>query len=218
MTELVDLFDPLALLAVWAGAFLIVTLQESTNSLIHSFSACRILLRSNPVQDAQLARQTLHRVETVIDLKGIQCIDRINCESHFVSRAIERLAVDNDARRFFAWSASYLNDKEERHNSVIRFWLSVADIAPAIGMVGTLIGLVSMFRNVDDASQLGSAMSIALLTTLYGLILSNIIAAPIGQRFLRLSSEELKWQRILTDKLVSLAQSNISQRPLNAAA
>ena len=158
--------------------------------------------------DAQLARQALSRVEAVIDVKGLQCIDQVNADNGFVSRAAAYLASDDDIRKFSQWAGADLADREVRHNSVIRFWMAVADVAPAIGMVGTIIGLIQLFSDLDDPASLGSAMALALLTTLYGLILSNLIAAPISSRFLRLSSEELKWQRILTDKLVALAQQS----------
>lgn len=208
MQPIVDLFDPLVLALVWLGAIAVVGLQEGHAGLFRSFSAWKILLRADPVRDAQLARQALSRVEAVIDVKGLQCIDQVNADSGFVSRAAAYLASDEDLRKFSQWAGADLDDREVRHNSVIRFWMAVADVAPAIGMVGTIIGLVRLFSDLDDPANLGSAMALALLTTLYGLILSNLIAAPISNRFLRLSSEELKWQRILTDKLVALAQHN----------
>lgn len=190
---------------------MVVGLQEGAAGLIRSFSAWKALLRADPVRDAQLARQALRRVEAVMDVKGLQCIDQVSADNGYVSRAVTHLASDGDVRRFAQWASADLDDREVRHNSVIRFWLAVADIAPAIGMVGTIFGLVRLFSDLDDPSNLGSAMALALLTTLYGLILSNVIAAPISQRFLRLSSEELKWQRILTDKLISLAQKSATQ-------
>ncbi len=208
MQPILILFDPVALLLVWAGSIAVVGLQEGAAGLIRSFSAWKILLRANPMHDAQIARQALHQVENIIDAKGVQCVDRVNSQSRYISRAIAHLSSDKDLRRFSQWANSDLDDRETRHNSVIRFWLAIADIAPAIGMVGTIIGLVRMFSNIGDPSELGAAMALALLTTLYGLILANVIAAPISQRFLRLSSEELKWQRILTDKLMALARSD----------
>ncbi len=208
MQTILEYFDPIALALVWIGSIVVVGLQEGSAGLVRSFSAWKILLRADPVRDAQIARQALRKVENIIDVKGVQCVDRINLQSRFMSRAIDHLSADKDLRRFSQWANSDMDDRETRHNSVIRFWLAVADIAPAIGMVGTIIGLVRMFSNIGDPSELGRAMALALLTTLYGLVLANIIAAPISQRFLRLSSEELKWQRILTDKLMVVARSD----------
>lgn len=211
MQSIFELFDPLVLAMVWLGSITIVSLQEGGAGLVRSFSAWHVLLRADPHRDAQLARQSLCQVEAIIDGKGLQCVDQINAKSGFVGRAAADLARDEDILRFSRWAGADLDDREMRHNNVIRFWMAVADIAPAIGMVGTIIGLVRMFTDLTDPANLGSAMALALLTTLYGLVLSNLIAAPISQRFLRLSTEELKWQRIMTDKLIVLVQH--SQKP-----
>lgn len=223
MQAIVELFDPLVLAIVWLGAIAVVGLQEGSGGLIRSFTAWHVLLRADPVRDAQMARQSLHQVEAVMDGKGLQCVDQVDAKSAFVARAAACLARHEDIRAFSRWAGADLNDREARHNSVIRFWMAVADVAPAIGMVGTIIGLVRMFQDLNDPANLGSAMALALLTTFYGLVLSNLIAAPIAQRFLRLSTEELKWQRILTDRLIALVQKNqtrgrhaLGQRPICA--
>lgn len=204
MQSILDLFDPLAFALVWLGAIAVVGAQEGRRGLVSSLVACKTLLLANPAHDAQLAQRAARRVETVIDLKGLQCIDRIKAQTGFVGHAVGYLANDPDAERFSAWAKANLEDREMRHNSVIRFWMTMADVAPAIGMVGTIIGLVRLFTDLESSDNMGSAMALALLTTLYGLVLSNVVAAPISQRFLRLSTEELKWQRALTDKLVAV--------------
>ncbi|QTD56491.1 MotA/TolQ/ExbB proton channel family protein [Parasphingorhabdus cellanae] len=208
MQPLLDLFDPFALALVWLGSFAVVSLQEGRHGLLRSFLAWKTILYVNPGRDAQLARQALRRVEGVINVKGLQCIDRITTDSSFVAHAAARLASDQDAGRFSDWAQVNLEDRELRHHGVIRFWMAVADVAPAIGMVGTIIGLVRLFSDLDNSTNLGSAMALALLTTLYGLLLSNVVAAPISHRFQRLSLEELKWQRALIDKLVAMAQNS----------
>ena len=211
MQAILELFNPLVLAMVWLGAIAVVGLQEGSAGLIRSFTAWNVLLRADPVRDAQMARQSLHQVEAVIDGKGLHCVDQVNAKSGFVARAAAHLASDQDIYAFSRWAGSDLNEREARHNSVIRFWIAVADVAPAIGMAGTIIGLVRMFKDLNDPANLGSAMALALLTTFYGLVLSNLIAAPISQRFLRLSTEELKWQRILTDRLIVLARQSHKQ-------
>ena len=59
---------------------------------------------------------------------------------------------------------------------------AVGDCAPAFGMIGTLIGMVQMFANMTDPSKLGPFMATALLATLYGAVLANIICLPIADK------------------------------------
>ncbi|KAK0330627.1 hypothetical protein LTR94_032128, partial [Friedmanniomyces endolithicus] len=70
----------------------------------------------------------------------------------------------------------------ERHVAIADIWAGAAEAAPAMGMVGTLIGLAAMFATMNDPQRIGSAMAIALLATLYGALLANLIAQPIATR------------------------------------
>lgn len=83
--------------------------------------------------------------------------------------------------------------RRQRHAQVFR---SLAEVAPAMGMIGTLIGLVQMLGNMSDPASVGPAMAVALLTTLYGALLANLVAAPIADKLLLLGERE-RWQRLL---------------------
>ena len=63
----------------------------------------------------------------------------------------------------------------------------MADAAPALGMAGTVIGLIGMFAAMDDPALMGPAMALAMLTTLYGLVLGAVLFGPIASRLERLS-------------------------------
>jgi len=86
----------------------------------------------------------------------------------------------------------------ERHETGANFFAAVGDAAPAMGMIGTLVGLVQMLGNMDDPKSIGPSMAVALLTTLYGAIISNAIALPISDKLkLRAAEEKLKKRLIL---------------------
>jgi chemotaxis protein MotA len=86
----------------------------------------------------------------------------------------------------------------ERHETGVGMMMALADVAPAMGMIGTLIGLVAMLSNMDDPKSIGPAMAVALLTTLYGAFLANVIAIPIASKLkLRLAEEQMNQELIL---------------------
>ena len=89
---------------------------------------------------------------------------------------------------------------------VVGFWDAVADAAPAMGMAGTILGLVSMFASMDDPATIGPAMAIALLATFHGMVIANMIAGPIARRLERLSALEIAWQHELADRLVAIGR------------
>ena len=71
---------------------------------------------------------------------------------------------------------------DERHNPVINFVKAMGSYAPTMGMIGTVVGLINMLGNLSDPAQLGLGMSTALLTTLYGAVIANLIALPISDK------------------------------------
>jgi len=85
-----------------------------------------------------------------------------------------------------------------------------------MGMVGTLIGLVGMFVKMDDPSAIGGSMAIALLATLYGALLANLVAMPVAARLRRHAREEAIERLRLEAPLVALAMREQPRTPLMA--
>jgi len=82
--------------------------------------------------------------------------------------------------------------------------MALADVAPAMGMIGTLIGLVAMLSNMDDPKSIGPAMAVALLTTLYGAFLANVIAIPIASKLALRMAEEKMNQELVLDAVLGI--------------
>ena len=97
-----------------------------------------------------------------------------------------------------------LNETLQRHSDGQDIFKAIGDVGPAMGMIGTLIGLVQMLANMDDPKQIGPAMAVALLTTLYGAIIANMIAIPIADKLAVRSREEFKSKSLIIDALLSI--------------
>ncbi|RYE03096.1 MAG: biopolymer transporter ExbB, partial [Sphingomonadales bacterium] len=93
----------------------------------------------------------------------------------------------------------------ERHRAAADVWTGMAEVAPAMGMIGTLIGLVGMFVAMKDPQAIGGAMAIALLTTLYGAILASLVALPVAARLKRQSRHEAQERARIELPLAALA-------------
>lgn len=74
---------------------------------------------------------------------------------------------------------SEIDNAYNRHSAAVDFWNSMASYAPALGMIGTVIGLVQMLRSMNDPSVIGPAMAVALITTFYGAVMANLLFLPI---------------------------------------
>ncbi len=97
-----------------------------------------------------------------------------------------------------------LMNLEERHKKVIGFWEKWAEMGPAWGMIGTLVGLVIMLKNLDDASTIGPNMSTALLTTLYGSLIANWLAGPTAAKLKANNAVEVMMREITVEGLLSI--------------
>ncbi len=80
---------------------------------------------------------------------------------------------------------------DEKLSTEVAVWEKLADLFPAFGMIGTLIGLIQMLRNLNDPSALGPGMAVALITTLYGAILANALAGPVAMKLKKIKDTEV---------------------------
>ena len=78
----------------------------------------------------------------------------------------------------------------QRHHKSASVLKKAAEFAPAMGLIGTLIGLVQMLGNLDDPASIGPSMAVALLTTFYGAVLANMVFSPMASKLERNSGEE----------------------------
>lgn len=97
-----------------------------------------------------------------------------------------------------------LNFIEERHSESQGIFETAGALAPAFGMIGTLIGLINMLRDLDDPSTLGPSMSVALVTTFYGSILANLFFIPMAVKLKHRSSREILMKEIMLEGMLSI--------------
>lgn len=94
----------------------------------------------------------------------------------------------------------------ERHETGKKIFDAIGDVGPAMGMIGTLIGLVQMLANMSDPSTIGPSMAVALLTTLYGAMLGTMVALPIADKLELRSQEERDAKMLLIDAISGIQQ------------
>lgn len=120
-------------------------------------------------------------------MKGILALEEAanSCPDPFMKSALMLIVDANDSDKVQTMLDQSINFVCERHESNFAFWPKGSAIAPAMGMIGTLVGLINMLATLDptdpnSAASLGQSMSTALVTTFYGCILAHIIFSPIG--------------------------------------
>ena len=108
---------------------------------------------------------------------------------------------------------------QDRHKLGAEIFTTLGTFAPALGMVGTLIGLIQMLQTMEDPSTIGPAMAVALLTTFYGAIIANLICLPIAGKLRNKSTEERLMKGLMSEGILSIAKGDnprLLEQKLNA--
>ncbi len=125
-------------------------------------------------------------------------------EDNYLKKALE-LVVDGVEPEIIRDSMQLeLDNMEVRHGKGIAIFKTMAALFPAWGMIGTLLGLINLLKSLDDPSNIGPAMSMALVTTLYGSVLANWVCNPIATKLQQSSEEEIRLKEMMIEGVLSI--------------
>jgi chemotaxis protein MotA len=122
----------------------------------------------------------------------------------FLQRGITLLVDGHDPDVVKGMLKKETNEAKARHEVGAKIWQQIGDVAPAMGMIGTLVGLVQMLSAMDDPKAIGPAMAVALLTTLYGAMIANMLALPVADKCRLRANEEVLIKSMIIDALVGI--------------
>jgi len=125
-------------------------------------------------------------------------------EDEFLKKGIMLVVDGTDPELVRGIMETDLSCIEERHKKVAAFYEKWAELGPAWGMIGTLIGLVNMLKNLTDSSTIGPNMAVALLTTLYGSLIANWLCNPTASKLKVNNDIEMQIKTITVEGLLSI--------------
>ena len=151
--------------------------------------------------------EELTQIAEVVRKNGPMALENIQVNDTFLAQGI-RYVADGYDREF-------IKDTMERDRDIFlhhleegqKVYRSMGDCAPAWGMVGTLIGMIQMFANMSDPSKLGPLMAIALLATLYGALVANLVCLPIADKLHVKLEEENVSRSLIIDGILLIRES-----------
>ncbi|MCL1127397.1 flagellar motor protein PomA [Shewanella surugensis] len=135
---------------------------------------------------------------------GFLALEEAQISNSFMKKSVDMLVDGHDADVVRDALEKDILLTEQRHKLGIGIFRSFGDVAPAMGMIGTLIGLVGMLSNMDDPKSIGPAMAVALLTTLYGAVLANMVAIPIADKLSLRMGEEMLNRHLIMDAVLAI--------------
>lgn len=150
--------------------------------------------------------QKLTEFATIARREGILALETHanEVDDEFLGKSIQ-LAIDGTApeliRDILTTEVAFMEDRHSRGQAILT---SMGASAPAFGMIGTLIGLVQMLAGMEDPSSIGLGMAVALLTTLYGAVLANVVFIPVAGKLKVRTAGELLVKEITIEGILSI--------------
>jgi len=211
-----QLFDPVALAIVGGGTLLAAALRAPMRDAGRALSALRVLVRRPFRADALLDQIAVQA--RIAQRQGVVALDRSVIADPDVAAAIAAIVDGGTPREIEALLRYHRQARIERHVAAADVWSSAAEAAPAMGMVGTLIGLAGMFANMTDPKAIGGAMAIALLATLYGALFAHLMLIPICHRLRAAGRAEAVERVRIEAPLMALALRETPRHQLQSVA
>lgn len=135
---------------------------------------------------------------------GLLALEGKEVSSDFLGKGIQLLVDGHEPDVVKAILSKERTQAEERHKLGAAIFTHMASMAPAMGMIGTLIGLVAMLANMSDPKAIGPAMAVALLTTLYGAILANGFCEPLADKLVLRAQNDVRLKSLVIDALLAI--------------
>ena len=187
--EMVMFVNYPGLMIVVAGTLAVTLIKFPLSLTLGAFGIALKAFIYKSTQPSTIIAQSIE-LANVARKEGLLGLESVVVENQFLRDGIQ-LVVDGNAPEL----VQKILTKEislsiERNEIGLNVFKAIGDVAPAMGMIGTLIGLVQMMSNMSDPKAIGPAMAVALLTTFYGAVIASVIALPIADKLAHRSNEE----------------------------
>jgi len=196
-------FDVPSVLIVFVGSIFVVLIKFSVGQFL---GAIRVALKAFSFEHVK-PQELIDEVVQIADAArkgGLLSLEGRKFSNEFLDRGVQLLVDGHDVDMVRSLLSKELRQTMERHEWGAKIFKALGDVSPAMGMIGTLVGLVAMLGNMDDPKKIGPAMGVALLTTLYGAVLANMIALPIADKLTLRRVEEGRVKSMIIDALLAI--------------
>jgi len=197
--------DVPSLLIVVGGTFFAVMYTTPLPTFLSSFGAMGKAFFP-PVKSQEQLVTRMVELAAIARKDGMMALDGQDVPDKFFQKGMQMLVDGADEKKLVAQMTQEIKSMRERHGdlqAVVKAWV---DLAPAMGMIGTLVGLVLMLGNMSDPKAIGPAMAVALLTTLYGAFFANVMFAPMLTKLELYTNKESIYREMVVLGLRNIAR------------
>lgn len=189
----------------FGGSFAATLASYSLQDFIAGLKSITLVFKTPAVNTSEMIRKIIE-LSNIARKEGLLSLEEAasDLDEPFLKKGILLIVDGTDPELVRAIMETELVSVESRHKNLIGFWETLAGMGPAWGMIGTLVGLVNMLNNMDDASSIGPSMAVAIITTLYGSLLANWLCQPVANKLSANNASEMMQKEVMIEGLLSI--------------
>jgi len=209
--------DVPSVLVVIGGTIAGTLIMFPISSVLTSFRTLMKTFIYKPQSTADII-SVMVKLAAKVRKDGVLALEKEKVDDSFMEKAIRLLVDGIDQATIRTMLDNEVSAIQERHYNGAQVFEQIGTLAPAFGMIGTLIGLVQMLQSLSDPAAIGPSMAIALITTLYGALIANLLAIPFAKKLTIRSKEETSLKELIIEGVISMAKKenpNLMKSKLN---
>ncbi len=195
--------NPPSLLIVIGGSLFVVLMSYTLGQFLAAGKIAAKAFMFKSLNPEDLISETVELADAARK-GGLLSLEDKTVSSDFMQRGIQLLVDGHDPEVVKTLLKKEAKLTRDRHDFGATIFATLGDVGPAMGMIGTLVGLVQMLSNMSDPKSIGPAMAVALLTTLYGAMLANMICIPIASKLSIRKDEDALNNDLIIDGLLAI--------------
>lgn len=197
--------DTASILIVIGGTFFAVMYQATLPTFLGHFGAMGKTFFP-PVKKMEDMIERMVELAAMARKDGMMALEGQETPDKFFAKGMQLLVDGADEAKLVGQMEAEIEAMKVRHGDMqgcVKAWI---DLAPAMGMIGTLVGLVIMLGNMSDPASIGPAMAVALLTTMYGAIIANVLFMPMLTKLENYTAYEVVYRQTVILGLRGIAR------------
>ena len=207
--------NPPSLMIVVGGTIAVILMKFPIGEVINSVRVLKNAFFHQAASPVEIVNQLMEMAQ-LARKEGVLALESVEPDDPFLRAGLQQVVDGAETATIKRTMTQELDQMLARHDVGISLFKIGGDVAPAFGMIGTLIGLVQMLSAMEDPSAIGPAMAIALLTTLYGALLANVFFLPVADKLSFRSEQEAFLRRLMVDGIVAIGRGETNRHHLQA--
>ncbi len=203
--ELLNFWDVSSVFIVLGGVIASTIVSYPSKALKSLKTVFKIAFRAKNI-DLNDDIELIIRIANIARREGLLALEDAltDIDNPFLQKGVMLIVDGADAelvKNVLETEISFIEDRHSQGQAII---LSMSSYSPAYGMIGTLIGLINMLKDLDDMDSLAPNMAVALVTTFYGVVLANLVFTPIAKKLKVQSDAESLQKELYLEGLLSI--------------